>query len=385
MADLVKDKTAIVGIGQTRFGKGIEDSELSLACQAISAAIDDAGLRPSEVDGLAMFSMENGREVEVARCVGLGDITYFGEIGYGGGAACGTVGHAAMAVATGQCEVAVAWRARKRAAKASRVWAQATERMGGQFQWTRPFGLLRPVDEIALLARRYMHEYGATRDHLANVALAFRKHANRNPNAIMRDRKLSREEYMAARWISEPLCLFDNCLETDGALACVIVGAERARDLRQDPVFIHAFAQGLHRQHETMTNYFCDDPLRGPSWSAARRLWANSDLEPGDVDVAQIYDAFSPLIPLSLEGYGFCQRGEGAAFTEGGALEWPDGRLPTNTSGGSMSEAYVHGFNLVLEGVRQMRGTSTSQVKDAASCLVTSGEGVPTSAVLLRR
>ena len=385
MADLIQDKTAIVGIGQTPFAKGLEDSELSLACQAISAAIDDAGLRPSEVDGLAMFSMENSREVDMARSVGLGDITYFGEIGYGGGAACGTVGHAAMAVATGQCEVAVAWRARKRAAKASRPWAQASQRMGGVFQWTRPFGLLRPVDEIALLMRRYMHEYGATRDHLANVALAFRKHANRNPNAAMRDRTLSREEYMAARWISEPLCLFDNCLETDGALACVIVGAERARDLRRDPVYIHAFAQGLPRQHQFMTNYFCDDPLRGPSWLAARRLWANSDLEPTDVDVAQIYDAFSPLIPLSLEGYGFCKRGEGAAFTEGGALEWPDGRLPTNTSGGGMSEAYVHGFNLVLEGVRQMRGTSTSQVKDAASCLVTSGEGVPTSALLLRR
>jgi acetyl-CoA acetyltransferase len=190
---------------------------------------------------------------------------------------------------------------------------------------------------------------------------------------------------MAARWISEPLCLFDNCLETDGALAVVVVSAERARDLRRDPVYIHSFAQGLHPQHQTMTNYFCDDPLRGPAWTAAERLWANSDLRPADVSVAQIYDAFSPLIPLSLEGYGFCKRGEGASFTEGGALEWPDGRLPTNTSGGGMSEAYVHGFNLVLEGVRQMRGTSTSQVKNASSCLVTSGEGVPTSAVLLRR
>ena len=150
MADLIKDKTAIVGIGQTRFGKGIEDSELSLACQAISAAIDDAGLRPSEVDGLTMFSMENGREVDVARSVGLGDITYFGEIGYGGGAACGTVGHAAMAVATGQCEVAVAWRARKRAAQGEPASGRRPrQRMGGDFQWTRPFGLLRPVDEIA--------------------------------------------------------------------------------------------------------------------------------------------------------------------------------------------------------------------------------------------
>ena len=385
MVASIRDRTAVVGIGQTAFGKGLADSELSLACQAISSAIDDAGLRPEDVDGLVSFTMEGMREVDVARNVGLGDVTYFAQVGYGGGAGCATVGHAALAVATGQCEVAVAWRARKRAARSSRVWAQTTARIDDAYQWTRPFGVIRPVDEIGLLTRRYMHEYGATRDHLANVALAFRKHANRNPAAQMHAKPLTREQYMAARWIAEPLCLFDNCLETDGALACVITSIERARDLAQPPVPVHAYAQGLPRQHQTMINYFCDDPLRGPAWACARRLWANSDVGPEDVRVAQIYDAFSPLIPLSLEGYGFCARGEGAAFTDDGALEWPDGRLPTNTSGGGMSEAYVHGFNLVLEGVRQMRGTSTAQVADADCCLVTSGEGVPTSALLLRR
>ena len=201
----------------------------------------------------------------------------------------------------------------------------------------------------------------------------------------MKDKPLTREQYMAARWVSEPLCLFDNCLETDGALAVVIVSAERAKDLKQKPVYVHAYAQGIPPQHQTMTNFFCDDPLEGPSHTAAKRMWANSDIKPADIDVAQIYDAFSPLIPLSLEGYGFCKRGEGAAFTDGGALEWPNGKLPTNTAGGGMSEAYVHGFNLVVEGVRQMRGTSTSQVDGAESCLVTSGEGVPTSALVLRR
>lgn len=380
----IRDRTAIVGIGQTAFAKGLEDTELSLACQAISAAIDDAGLSPKDIDGLSMFSMEEGREVEVARNLGLGDITYFSEVGYGGGAGCGVVGHAAMAVATGQCRAAVAWRARKRAAKSSRPWSQVAARIEGHWQWSRPFGLLRPVDEIAMLTRRYMHEFGATREHLANVAIAFRKHANRNPNATMREKPLDREQYMAARWISEPLCLFDNCLETDGALAVVVVSAERARDLRRPPAYVHAFAQSIPTQHQVMTNYFCDDPLRGPSYACARLLWEQSDFKPADVPVAQLYDAFSPLIPLSLEGYGFCERGEGAAFTEGGALEWPDGRLPTNTSGGGMSEAYVHGFNLILEGVRQVRGTSTSQVEGASCCLVTSGEGVPTSALLLR-
>jgi acetyl-CoA acetyltransferase len=385
MSGVLKDQTAIVGIGQTAFGKGLEDSELSLACQAISLALDDCGIAPSEVDGLVSFTMEPGRETEVARNVGLGNITFFSQIGFGGGAGCGVVTHAAMAVATGQADVVVTWRARKRAAKSSRPWANTPERLEDTWQWSRPWGLLRPVDEIAMLTRRYMHEFGATRDHLANVALAFRKHANRNPNATMGGRTLTRDEYMNARWISEPLCLYDNCLETDGALAAVIVSAERAKNLPNVPAYIHSGAQGIPPQHVGMINFFTDDPLLGPSWAAAKRLWANSDFKPADVKVAQIYDAFSPLIPLSLEGYGFCERGEGGAFTENGALEWPDGRLPTNTSGGGMSEAYVHGFNLVLEGVRQIRGTSTSQVEGADVSLVTSGEGVPTSALLLRK
>jgi len=386
LSNTLRDKTAIVGMAHTAFSnKGLPDTELSLACQAISAAIDDAGLKPSEVDGLSMFSMEGGREVEVARNVGLGGITFFAEVGYGGGAGCGTVGHAAMAVATGQCEVAVAWRARKRAARSARIWSQTGSRIAGHNQWSRPSGMLRPVDELATLMRRYMHEFGATRDHLANVALAQRKHANRNPNATMHDRPMTREQYMEARWISEPLCLFDNCLESDGALAVVITSAERARDLAHAPVYIHSYAQGLPEQHQSMSNFFCEEPLKGPSYTAARRLWANSDLKPKDISCAQIYDAFSPLVILSLEGYGFCERGEGADFTNDGGLEWPNGRLPTNTAGGGLSEAYVHGFNHIIEGVRQMRGSSTSQVENASSCLVTSGDCVPTSALLLRR
>jgi acetyl-CoA acetyltransferase len=382
---VIKNKTAVVGIGQTAFGKGLADTELSLACQAVSMALDDAGVHASEVDGLASFTMEPNREVEVARSVGLGDITFFSQVGYGGGAGCGVVGHAAMAVATGQCNVAVGWRARKRADKGSRPWAQAGGRIADSWQWTRPFGIIRPVDEIAMLTRRYMHEYGGTRDHLANIALAFRKHAARNPASTMGHKPLTREDYMNARWISEPLCLFDNCLETDGALAVVITSAERARDLKQPPAIIHSFAQGLPPQHQTMTNYFTDDPLRGPAWTAAKRMWEMADVTPADVKVAQLYDAFSPLIPLSLEGYGFCKRGEGGPFTDNGNIEWPDGRLPVNTAGGGMSEAYVHGFNLVLEGVRQIRGSSTSQVDGADVSLVTSGEGVPTSAILFTR
>jgi len=357
---MIKDRTAIAGIGQTAFGKKLPESELELACTAVLNALEDAGINRSEVDGLASYTQESNSEVELARNLGLGDITYFGQVGYGGGAGPGVIGHLAMAVATGQCRVGVAWRSRKRASGAvRRPWSKTSSSLQEELavNYTRPFGVLRPVDEIALLAHRYMHEFGATRDHLANVALSQRRYANNNPEAQMYEKKMSREDYMTSRWISRPLCLFDNCLETDGALAAVIVSTERARDCKQPPVFIHAWAQGFHKQHQTMQNFFCDDPLHGPSWVTARQLYRQSDIRAQDIDVAQIYDAFTPLVLLSLEGYGFCARGEGAAFTENGNLEL-DGDLPVNTSGGGLSEAYVHGFNLITEGVRQMRGTA---------------------------
>jgi len=380
----LRDAAAIVGIGQTEFAKEIDRPEPQLAAEAVWAALQDAAIDPAEVDGLSSFTMESTDEVTLAKTLGFGDITYFSQVGYGGGAGCATIGHAAMAIATGQADVVVAWRSRKRGARASRPWAVAPSRLPIQAQWTRPFGLLRPVDEVAMLARRYAYEYGAQREHLAEVAMAVRAHANRNPAALMYEKTMSLDDYMSARFISEPLCLFDNCLETDGALAAVLVSAERARDCPHPPAVVHAFGQGLHRQHESMVNYYCDDPLTGPAWVAAEKLWAQSELGPDDIQVAQIYDAFTPLILLSLEGYGFCKRGEAPDFVADGNLRWGSGSLPTNTSGGGLSEAYVHGFNLITEGVRQLRGTSTCQVDGAETCLVTSGEGVPTSAIILR-
>ncbi|MDY0013098.1 MAG: lipid-transfer protein [Rhodocyclaceae bacterium] len=379
----IKDKTAIVGIGQTAFAKRLEPTETELAIMAIRDALEDAGIHPSEVDAMSSFTWESTEENEIASNLGFGDVRFFSKIGYGGGAGCATVLHMAMAIATGQADVGVVWRSRKRGSGA-RVWALAQERMADVFKYSRPYGLVRPSDEVAMLTRRYMHEYGMTRDHLANVALACRKHANNNPAAQMYGKPLTREQYMSARWISEPLCLFDNCLETDGALACVMVSAERAKSLKQKPVYVHAASQGMTAPHPTMMNHFCDAPLDGPSWATGRGIWRNSDIQPQDIKVAQIYDAFTTLVPLSLEGYGFCKRGEGAAFiAEDGALE-VGGRLPINTSGGGLSEAYVHGFNMIVEGVRQMRGTSTNQVPGADACLVTSGEAVPTSAIVLR-
>lgn len=228
----LKDATAVVGIGQTPFARQLPESEKTLACRAILAALDDAGISPAEVDALASYTMEETDEVEVAKAVGFGDLSFFSKVGFGGGGSCATVAHLASAVATGQATVGVAWRSRKRGS-GPRPWKNTTVQLPTPAQWTRPFGLLRPADEIAMLTRRYLHEYGARRDHLFNVALACRNRANQNPAAMMYERPLTRDMYMTSRWISEPLCLFDNCLETDGALACVVVSAERARDCRR--------------------------------------------------------------------------------------------------------------------------------------------------------
>jgi acetyl-CoA acetyltransferase len=379
----LKDRAAIVGIGQTEFGKGLADSEQALAVRAIRAALDDAGIAPGQVDGLCSYSMESTQADEIARDLGMGDVGFFALTPAGGGGGCATIGLGAMAIAAGQATVVVAWRARKRSAVSSRVWMGTGQRVSGREMWVRPAGLIRPVDEIAMLARRHMAVYGTTRDQLANIALAQRHHANRNPAAVMYERTLTRDAYHAARPISEPLALFDCCLETDGALAAVMVSAERARDCPSRPALIHAFGQGISNGSETMSSYFGPDPLRGQSWACAAQLWTRSEFTAEDVQVAQIYDAFTPEVILSLEGYGFCERGDGGPFTEDGALQL-GGRLPVNTSGGSLSEAYIHGFNHINEAVRQIRGTSTAQVRDVQCAFVSSSDGVPTSALILR-
>lgn len=384
-----QDRAAIVGVGQTAFAKKLEPSEEELAVEAVLAALDDAGIEAGEVDALSSFTMENLDEVALAKDLGLGDLTFFSQVGYGGGGGCATVGHLAMAVATGQARVGVAWRSRKRGS-GGRPWAAGMSglRIPGSEQvtaatWARPWGLSRPADEIAMLTRRYFHDSGAGREALAEVALAERRHANRNPSAVMHDRPMTLDDYYAARWISEPLCLFDNCLESDGAVAVVVTSAERARDCRKPPALIHAAAQGLPRQHHHMVNYWAEDPIGASARACAELLWRQSAVGPLDVDVAQIYDAFTPLVLFSLEAYGFCERYEASDFVAGGAIG-PDGRLPVNTAGGGLSEGYIHGMNLVAEGVRQVRGESTGQVAGAVTCLVTSGDCVPTSALILR-
>ncbi len=294
----MRDAAAIVGIGQTEFSKNIGRPERTIALEAIKAALDDAGLAPADVDGVVKFSLENTMEVDICRNLGIPNLRFFGDVAYGGGAGCGAIGHAAMAIATGTAEVVVVWRARNRGS-GGRPWAAKGNRVGGEFQWFLPFGLSRPVDQIAMLTRRHMIEYGSTSEHLGAVATAFRAYAENNPNALMRA-PMSMDDYLAARFISEPLRLFDCCLESDGALAVVLTTPERARALRKPAVLVRGFSQGIGPDHTVMANYFTRDPLDSPGAYAARELWRACGLGPEDIDCAQIYDAFSPLVVISL-------------------------------------------------------------------------------------
>lgn len=383
MTSFFKDRAAIAGIGLTPFAKKREQSELAGGCAAIKMALDDAGLTPRDVDGMVRYEIETNTQEKYARALGIENLRFYGSVEYGGGAGCGTILHAAIAVATGAADVVVCLRSRNRGS-GGRPWAKTGNYVEGDWQFSSPYGLVRPVDQIGLIARRMMIERGVTREHFGAAAIACRAHAERNPMALMR-KPLAMADYLAARMIADPMCLFDCCLESDGSLACVITSAERARDLRQRPVYIHAGAQGMGPNASIMTNYYKRDFLSTANAYVARDLWRHSDVQARDLRCAQLYDAFTPLILVSLEEFGLVPPGEAGAFALAGELQWPNGRLPTNTSGGSLSEAYVHGFNLICEAVRQLRGTSTCQVPDCDSVLVTSGAGVPNGAVVLRR
>jgi acetyl-CoA acetyltransferase len=379
----IQDKVAIVGIGHLPFAKDIGRPISDTAVEAIQLAVDDAGLQPEDVDGMCMLEMESTHEVSIARRLGVDGLRWWSKISYGGGASAATIMHAAAAIASGLATTVVCHRARNRGSRTSRPWSQEKVLVKDDKALHTPWGLIRPVDVIGMWAHRHMHEYGTKREHFGNVAIAARKHANNNPYALMRDRPLDMQTYLAARVIGYPLHLYDCCLETDGALACVVTSVERARDLKQKPVLVHSVAQASGPNPVHLANYNNTAQMETTAVFCAELLWKRSQLKQADMDCAQIYDAFTPLVVLGLEDYGFCKRGEGGPFTEGGRLEI-DGELPTLTSGGGLSEAYVHGFNLIIEAARQIRGTSFNQVPGCKATLVTGASGVATSAVILR-
>lgn len=392
----VGQKAVIVGIGETAYlkrGGASSETELSLAVQSIRAAATDAGLDYHKIDGLVSYDNDmRGTAAYGAALLqvslGLPVLRHAAFVwcsGGGGGAA--AVAIAASAVESGRARYVCAFRSMR----------QTDDVRYGQYNpdrpfynWNAPFDLYAPAPMFALHMRRYMHVYNATANHLAEVALSERANANRNPRALFYRQTLTRADYFASRMIADPYRLFDCCLESDGATAVLVTTAERARDLRGKAVPILAATQGsdlgwgggvlsgFNMPERTFTT--------GNLTGLARELFCIAQVAPDDIDVAQIYDAFTGNVLITLEDYGFCGRGEAGPFVASGAIRWPDGALPVNTAGGLLSEAYIHGFNLITEGVRQMRGESTAQVAGAELCLVASSQALsPSSGLILGR
>jgi acetyl-CoA acetyltransferase len=378
--DSLGGRAAIAGIGATEFSKDSGRSELKLAVEAVRAALDDAGLSPADVDGLVTFTMDTSPEITVAQAAGIGELSFFSRIHYGGGAACATVQQAALAVASGVAEVVVCYRAfNERSGRrfGSGVQHREPSAEGAALGWSLPFGLLTPASWVAMATQRYLHMYGLRPEAFGHVAVADRRHAANNPAAYFYTKPITLADHAASRWIVEPLRLLDCCQETDGGQAIVVTSAERARDLPHPPAVIVAAAQGAGRNQEAMTSFYRDDLIGLPEMGVvARQLWRTSGLAPGDIDVGIIYDHFTPFVLMQLEEFGFCERGEAAEFVAADTL-------PLNTHGGQLGEAYLHGMNGIAEAVRQLRGTSVNQIPGAARTLVTAGTGVPTSGLIL--
>jgi acetyl-CoA acetyltransferase len=388
---MLTGKAAIVGIGATDFSKDSGRSELRLAAEAVRDALDDAGLSPADVDGLTTFTMDSNTEIAVARAAGIGDLKFFSKIHYGGGAACATVQQAAIAVATGVADVVVAYRAFNE--RSGQRFGQVQTRLvgsGGEQAdsttadnaFSYPHGLSTPAAQVAMIAQRYMHLSGATSRDFGVISVADRKHAANNPKAYFYEKPITIEDHQSSRWIAEPLRLLDCCQETDGAVAIVVTSVERARNLKQRPAIIEAAAQGSSPDQYTMVSYYRPELGLPEMGVVGQQLWAQSGLKPADIQTAVLYDHFTPFTLIQLEELGFCGKGEAKDFIADGAIE-VGGRLPINTHGGQLGEAYIHGMNGIAEGVRQLRGTSVNPVPDVEHVLVTAGTGVPTSGLIL--
>jgi len=387
---------AIVGVGATPYykrGQSWPQTITELAGKAILAACEDAGLKVTDIDGIAYYSGAGagyGNKMDTAdfmETLGIPEIKFTASLTSGGGGSAGSVGLARAAIVAGDANVVVTVMALQ----------QLQNRLGSVFaavpadpinSFIQPSGLSGPGHLMSVLARRHMHMYGTTREHFAEIAMSQRENALNRPKAIMK-KPMTKEDYFNARMIAEPLCLFDFCQETDGAVAVITTSIDRARDLKQKPVPIVAAAHGGVREWGRAfawmgmpDEYFASSGHK----PIGDRLYAQAGVTPGDIDVALLYDHFSPMVLMQLEDYGFCGKGEGGAFVESGAIRYKGGSIPVNTHGGQLSEAYIIGMTHLVEGVEQMRGTAINQVADAELALVTGGPAsLPVSGVILGR
>lgn len=387
-AHALRDRYAIVGIGQSPLGKVPDRSALGLLAEAMAAAVQDAGLEKKDVDAIVCRGPDDvyTHHQRIGELLGI-DAAFSTTVDNGGASQILSVILAVMAIDAGLCEVALcgygrdSW-SRTHRSTADRQAVQLVPANQEPAEFEHEFGLFGAAAMHAFGARRHMDLYGTTKEQMGEVAVAFRSHATRNSQAQMRE-PLSLEQYFGGRPIVDPFNIYDCSLVTDGAGAVVVTSAERARGLRQRPVLIRGFGT-----FNNLRGWFFDDHMVcTAAVRSARRAYAMAGLGPQDVDTAQIYDCFTSMVITQLEDYGFCGKGEGGPFVASGALRL-DGMLPSNTSGGQLSEGHVEGMLQIVEAARQLRGDlpPDRQVKDAKVALV-SGHGGNTvchSSLILR-
>lgn len=406
----IKDKAAVVGVGSTPYykrGQSYPQSQLEMACEATLLALEDAGLTVDDLDGFAIYS-NSCDPATVASTLGVPEVRFAASLTSGGGGSAGALGLAAAAIDGGMATVCVTLMTLQQlnmrfggsAVDGVLAYAMMSDGGGGAYgggggvppsaAFTANNGLLSPGHSFSLLTKRHMHLYGTQREHFAEVAISTRDNAVRRPETALRTEPLTLDEYFNARMISDPMCLFDYTMESDGAVAVITVAADRAKDLRQPPVYIMGSAHGgTGRWGQAIFRYFQapeDEFASSGHRPVAKRLYEMAGVGPEDVDVALLYDHFSPLVIMQLEDYGFCPIGEGGPFVADGNIRWPSGSIPVNTHGGNLSEAYIIGMTHVREAVEQMRGTAVNQVEGAEIALVTGGPAsLPVSGSLLRK
>lgn len=372
------EQACIVGIGQTEFSKASGRSEQQLAAECILAACRDAGIHPSEIDGMTTFNIDNSDEVDVMRSLGVKEIKYTTRLPQGGAASVSAVVHAKNAVEAGVCDVFVIWRAMNERSQyrfGQPHFNLSPDAHSSTFmEWCFPFGAQTPAAWEALSCGPYLHKYGITSEDLGRISVTFRKAAATNPAAWFYGKPITLEDHQNSRWIVEPtLRLLDCCQESDGGCALIITRADRAKNLKQKPVRILGAEYSLLFNQEIISNFYQGDLIRTEnSEVVADKLEAACGIAPKDTDVAMIYDNFTPQILRQLEGFKYCGIGEAKDYVKDGHLEL-DGKTPLSPNGGLMGEGYIHGINNITEGVRQVRGTAANQIKGAETAFLASG------------
>lgn len=349
-------RVAIVGVGYSPVGRETGRTLEEVTTLASLAAMDDAGLRPAEIDGVTVHGFPNQyiAATKAAGLLGIPDLAFYS--GSVDGAAYSVAAlHAMAAVASGSCEVCLSVRPvlQHGANGATRDFGNPVP---GAWQFQLPFGSITAAQWAGLYTQRHMAVYGTTEAQFGAFAAAQRAYAAKNPDALFRE-PLTVDDYLASRYISKPLRLLDCDYPVDAGSAVIYTTEERARDLRRRPVFVDAWAMGTTRETDF---HLVEDMNRSSPWAAARRLWAQTDLAPADVDVAGLYDGFTFIALQWLEALGFCGEGESGPFVEAGETG-PEGRIPTNTDGGALNVGRRHGSNFFIEVTRQLRGGESAE------------------------